>query len=228
MPSATNITHEEHHRALVSRLAAGITPARRLWPASVRLALWLALEAAILAWVVVHARSDFRLELARPWYFFEIVFFVTAGLLSAQFALRSAIPGRAVRPVEAFPCFGLMLGGTALVLIGQPPDFNYRLADFVRIGLTCAYRTCILGVLPWLVLWWTVKRGAALQGGLSGLFIGAGALLFSFAMMRIDCPIDDPLHLITWHFLPALAGIALSALAGSIWLGFGQRLFRGR
>jgi Negative regulator of sigma F len=84
----------------------------------------------------------------------------------------------------------------------------------------------MLAVLPWLALWWTVKRGAPLRGGISGLWIGAGALFFAFAMMRIAYPIDEPLHLITWHLLPALVGIALSALAGSTWLGFRSRLLR--
>ena len=30
--------HDEHHRALVRRLAAEVKPTRRLWPVSIRLA----------------------------------------------------------------------------------------------------------------------------------------------------------------------------------------------
>jgi len=32
--------------------------------------------------------------------------------------------------------------------------------------------------------------------------------------MRVRCPIDEGRHLLVWHFLPVLAGIALSACAG--------------
>ena len=59
-----------------------------------------------------------------------------------------------------------------------------------------------------------------MSGRLSGLFVGAGALSFSFAIMRVACPIDEPLHLLAWHLLPALALIGLSTLAGGIWLRF--------
>ncbi len=44
------------------------------------------------------------------------------------------------------------------------------------------------------------------------------AFLISFALVRVDCPIDDGLHLIIWHFIPALGGIVLSACVGIILL----------
>jgi hypothetical protein len=94
------------------------------------------------------------------------------------------------------------------------------LGDFVRAGLPCARGTWMLAALPLVVLWWMVRRGASMRGGLSGLLVGAGALFFSFAMMRVACPIDEPLHVLTWHLLPALALMALSTLAGSVWLRF--------
>jgi hypothetical protein len=121
----------------------------------------------------------------------------------------------------------LVLGGIAVVVVSQPLGINDRLGEFIKTGIPCAYLTAMLAALPWLVLWWAVKRGAPLRGGISGLWIGAGALFFAFAMMRIACPIDDPLHLITWHFLPTVMWITLSALAGSAWLGLRAR-FRQR
>jgi hypothetical protein len=102
-------------------------------------------------------------------------------------------------------------------------DTANQLGNFTRIGLRCAVSTVMFGALPWLALWWLVGRGAPLSGGLSGLFVGAGSLLFSFAVMRIVCPIDDPLHLLMWHLLPAIAVIGLSTLAGAVWLRFRPR-----
>jgi len=199
-------------------------PVQRLWPASVRLVLWLALESAVLAWVIVHARNDFMPKLARPAYLLEFMSFGTAAILSAWCALKSALPGRVVRPVEAFLCLVLVLAGTTIVAVSQQPNFNGQLGAFVKLGIPCVCLTGLLAALPWLVLWWTVKRGAPLQGAISGLWIGAAAFFSAFAMMRIVCPIDDPLHLITWHLLPALVATALSASAGRIWLGLRLRL----
>lgn len=223
MEQALYMTHEEHHRALVKQIAGDITGARRLWPVSARLALWLALEGAILVWALIHARSDLMLKLNLPVYAAEVVAFGVAAILSARLALRSAIPGRDMRPAEVVLCIALVLAGSALVAVGHSPGLNGRPGEFFRVGLPCAWATCMLAALPWLALWWAVKRGAPMRGGISGLWTGAGALLFAFAMLRLVCPIDDPLHIIAWHLLPALAVIALSAWAGSAWLGFRLR-----
>jgi hypothetical protein len=62
-----------------------------------------------------------------------------------------------------------------------------------------------------------------MHGATTGALVGAGAMPFSFALMRIKCPIDEPAHLLVWHLLPALMLIATPALAGSIWLHFRPR-----
>jgi hypothetical protein len=44
MTEVSQMTHDEHHSALVRRLAAEVKPTRRLWSVGVRLAPWIALE----------------------------------------------------------------------------------------------------------------------------------------------------------------------------------------
>jgi hypothetical protein len=217
---APHISHEEHHRALVRRLSSEVRPARPLWPVGARLGLWMVLEAGVLAWVMSHTTNHFTAKLTHPVYVIELVFFAGAALISAALALRSAVPGRTLSASEATIAGTLVLAGTIVFTIARPMDTSYTLGDFARSGLRCACETVMLGALPWLSLWWMVRRGAPMSAWLSGLLVGAGALLFSFAVMRIACPIDEPLHLLTWHLLPALASVALSALAGATWLRF--------
>jgi hypothetical protein len=220
MNGAPDISHEEHHRALVKRLSSEAWPARPLWPVGARLGLWMVIEAGVLAWVMSHTTNHFTARLANPGYVIELVFFAGAAIISAALALRSAIPGRPLSMSEATIAGAVVLAGTIVLTIAQPMDASCPLGDFARSGLRCACETVMFGALPWLALWWMVRRGASMSGWLSGLLVGAGALLFSFAVMRIACPIDEPLHLLTWHLLPALLVIALSALAGAGWLRF--------
>jgi hypothetical protein len=220
MPEVSQITHEDHHRALVRRLATEVKPTRRLWSVGIRLGIWILLEVGVLAWVVTHTDNDFIQKLRQQVYAIEILFFAAAAIISAILALRSAVPGRALRASEATLAAVLVLAGAALVTAAEPMNTPNPLGDFVRAGLPCARGTWMLAALPLLLLWWMVRRGASMRGGVSGLLVGAGALFFSFAMMRIACPIDEPLHVLTWHLLPALALIGLSTLAGSVWLRF--------
>jgi hypothetical protein len=215
--------HAERHRLLVESLAAKVTPVRPLWPIGVRLGLWLLLESIVLMWVATHTRNNFVTKLGHLDYALEVFLFAAAATLAAMMALRAAIPGRSASPREIALAVVAVLIGLTLVVIGEPVRTGYPLGEFLHVGIKCAVQTCVLASLPWLALWWAVKRGAPMRGASVGALIGAAALLFSFALMRIDCPIDEPLHLVTWHLLPALGMTALSALAGAGWLRFRPR-----
>jgi hypothetical protein len=215
--------HAERHRMLVEALAANVMPVRPLWPVSVRLGLWLLLEAIVLMWVATHTGNDFMRKLGHLDYALEVMFFAAAATLAAMMALRVAIPGRSAGARQVAVAVALVLIGTALVMVGEPARTGYPLGEFFRVGIGCAVQTCVLAGLPWLALWWAVKRGAPMRSAAAGASTGAAALLFSFALMRIGCPIDEPLHIVTWHLLPALGMTALSALAGAVWLRFRPR-----
>jgi Negative regulator of sigma F len=87
------------------------------------------------------------------------------------------------------------------MIMALPIATSDSLGNFVRIGWRCVVRTVLLGTLPWLGLWRLVKRGASMRGWVSEFLAGAGALLFSFMVMRIMCPSDEPLHRVIWHLL---------------------------
>jgi hypothetical protein len=224
MSDAQQITHEEHHRALVGQLAAELKPTRRLWPVSARMGPLMVLEVGTLAAIITHTNNPVAAKLAQPIYTFEVLLFAAAAVVFAVMALRSAIPGRILGAQGAILAGMFVTAGVLLLVIGQPMSSTEPLAEFLSIGLRCACMTAVLALLPWLTLWWLVKRGAPMSGQLSGWLIGAGALSFSFATMRLACPIDERLHLLIWHLLPALLLTALSAIAGAAWLRFRPRL----
>ena len=217
----SQLDHETRHRALVERLVSQLRPVRRLWPVNVRLAIWIALEAAVLLFVVHHThRTDLAQQIHNLWFLLGVGGFAVAGTLGGALALRSAIPGREPRTTE-FVLLIALTAASGLVLLHEPIDFGMPIGTFIRQGLPCVFGTLMLAILPLLALFWAVRRGAPLAGGIGGALAGAGAFLFSFAFMRVNCPIDEGLHLFMWHFLPALIGVALSA-------GAGYLLFRKR
>ena len=210
----SQLDHETRHRALVERLVSQLRPVRRLWPVNVRLAIWIALEAAVLLFVTLHThRTDLAQQIHNLWFLLGVGGFAVAGTLGGALALRSAIPGREPRTTE-FVLLIVLTAASGLVLLHEPIDFGMPIGTFIRQGLSCVFGTLMLAALPLLALFWAVRRGAPLAGGIGGALAGAGAFLFSFAFMRVNCPIDEGLHLFMWHFLPALIGVALSAGAG--------------
>jgi hypothetical protein len=208
--------HETLHHALVERMVADLRPVRRLWPVRARLALWIALEAGVLLLLIGNGhRSDLAAQLGNPWYLLGVVGFALAGAVSAAFALRSAIPGREPSATE-IGVLAVLAGASALLLLKEPLDTSVPLASFIGTGLRCALEIAIFAALPCVALLWAVRRGAPLAAGFDGALVGAGAFLFSFALMRVRCPLDEGLHLLVWHLIPALAGIALAAFLGTM------------
>lgn len=208
--------HETVHRKMVERIVADLQPVGRLWPLSLRLAAWATVELALLLFVLRNThRSDLALQLGNPSYLLTVGGFLLAGVLGASLALRSAIPGREPRVAETGLLIVLVFASTLLVL-HQPLREDVLVATFVKAGFPCAIGTFMLAAIPWLALLWAVGRGAPLSAGFGGGLIGAGAFLSSFALMRLNCPVDEGTHLLVWHLLPALGGIVLSACVGAL------------
>ena len=111
MSSSAQMIHDEHHRALVRRLAAELKPTRSMWPVSIRLALWMALEIGILMWVMTGSGRNVIGRLKEPAYAMEVLFFGFAAVILATLALRSAIPGRYLSAREASLAGLLALAG---------------------------------------------------------------------------------------------------------------------
>jgi hypothetical protein len=218
--------HETVHRETVERIVAELRPVRRLWPLSLRLATWAILEVAVLL-LVLHStsRTDLTQQMRNPWYLLSVGGFVLAGALGAALALRSAIPGREPRTAESALLIVLAFS-SALLSLHLPFKGNLLVTTFVKEGLPCVHGIVMLAAIPWFALLWAVRRGVPLSAGLAGALVGAAAFLSSFALMRIKCPIDEGAHLLVWHLLPALIGVALSAWAGILLFKRRNNLYR--
>jgi hypothetical protein len=218
MTKSSQPDHETLHHALVDHIVADLRPVRRIWPLSVRLALWIALELVVLLLIVGYARrTDLAQQVRDPWYLVGVGSFALTGVIGASFALRSAVPGSEPRAMEIG--FLLVLAvASAFLLLHEPFNASLSVGKFIAAGLPCAMGIMMFAALPWFALLWAVKRAAPLSPGLDGALIGAAAFLCSFALKRVNCPINEGLHLFMWHFLPAVGGIALSAFVGTVFL----------
>jgi hypothetical protein len=207
---------EKLHQRLVERIIADLRPVRRLWPLSYRLALWIALVVGVLFLTINDTRrTDLVHQIHNPWFILGVAGFAVAGVIGASFALRAAVPGHEPRATEVG--FLLVIAvASALLLLHEPFNSSLSFGKFIDTGLPCALEILMFAALPWIALSWSVRRGAPLSPRLDGALIGAAAFLLSFAQMRVICPIDEGLHLLMWHFLPAVAGIALSAFVGTV------------
>jgi hypothetical protein len=213
-PKVKEIRYDE----LLGPLIDEMQPVRRVWPVSVRFALWLIVELGLLATVALaFPRDDLGARLHDIRYILELGFFSSAGIIAALLALRTAIPGREASRVELLALGSLAIAAVVLVTRGQVRT-DLTLNAFVDEGVRCLLCTTVLAALPWALLFWAVRRGAPLPVETAGGLIGAAAFCFAFAATRLGCPDDGVLHVLVWHVLPVALGACLSIFAGTAWL----------
>jgi hypothetical protein len=212
-PQSDNVRYD----ALVERLFPNFEAARPVWPVHTRLAVWLTLELSILLVGLVSHRADLAQKLRSSQYLLELGVFVAMGTLGAVLALRTAIPGREAKRNEL--ALLTIAAFAAIILISHEPSSDIgSLAQFVRLGIKCALFTGMFAALPWLGLFWLVRRGATLEAQTAGGLIGVAAFSFALAIGHLRCPIEDSLHFLIWHMLPGFLGVFFSILAGTGWL----------
>jgi hypothetical protein len=210
-------TDEIRYDIMVERLFPDYQPAKPLWPVHKRLVLWLALEFGIVvAGFAVH-RPDLLQRLRSTQYLLELGAFLAMGTGAAVLALRTAIPGCEPNRYELSVI--LIVALTAIGLIAcEHSIMPVSVAQFIRAGIQCTIFTGTVAVVPWIGLFWAVRRGAPLAPLSAGALIGMATFSFAFALGRLCCPIEDSLHFLTWHMLPGVGGVLLSISAASAWL----------
>jgi hypothetical protein len=211
--------------ALIERLVADLRPVHRLWPAGLRLMLWVLLELVIifarLSWapgVGLPIRADLLNQIHHPFYLFQLGAFALAGSLCAFLAVCSAVPGCEPRRVQ-LAIVGV-ISALAILSVGLLPiDTSTEVLVFMKDGLKCFGLTTLLALLPWLGVFCAVRRGMPMERSLSGVLVASAAFLFAFAITRIGCPFDDGLHLLLWHLLlPLGLAMLVSVYATRNWL----------
>jgi len=211
-------TPQVQYDLLIDRLIGDFRPARPLWQVGARLGMWLLLEIGIISSLItLRGYDELSVQLESIRYLLELGVFIFVGVAAANLALRTAIPGREATRGELTLISMAGLVGIGLIL-SQPVKTDALVGQFVWTGSTSLLSMVSLAAVPWIVLFWAVKRGVPLQPAMSGGLVGAAAFCFAFVALRLVSPVNDSLELLTWQVLPIGLATALSMFAGAIWL----------
>jgi negative regulator of sigma F NrsF-like protein len=216
--------HEIDYDVLIDRSIKDFQPAKRLWSVPIRVALWILLEGIIVMLAAAFSSSALMLGLTHdPGRALGVAALVFASIGAAFLALRSAIPGREATTAEVL-LLATAIAGAIMVSVESRASADAFAVSF-HAGLSANLQIVGFAALPWLVLFWAVRRGVPLDPGKSGGLVGAAAFCFALAAARLVSGSNESMSLITWQVLPALVGAAASALTGIFWLN-PSRLWR--
>jgi hypothetical protein len=202
---------EIDYGVLIDRLIEDFGPVKRLWPVSIRLVVWILIEATILGVATLFKGSA---DAAGVFYFrnygLDAGAFLLASIAAASIALRNSIPGRETNASELILLVVGIIAAAAIVQF-EPLPGTLLSSDAFRSALG---HQLAFAALPWVALFWAARRAMPLRPRLTGGIIGVAASSFAIAAGLV-C---GPIYSITWELLAGAIVTALSAAAGAVWL----------
>lgn len=200
---------------LISLMTAGHRPVDTGW---LRRVTWLCTLAALavtalLVLLVLGARRD----LAVAWLTVPVIAKVLLGASVAGIALslfqRSLRPGlrpRRFLPLVALPIVAVV-GWAALTLLRAPVE-QWGMLIFGSYWRACLIAIPLYALLPLAILFGLARRGAPVDGTLTGACAGLASAGLATIAYSLHCPDDTAPFLATWYTLAIAAVTAIGAV----------------
>lgn len=200
---------------LISLMSASARPVDTGW---LRRATWLCALVALsasagLVLLTLGARPDF----ARAWMTLPVIAKATFGTSIAAMALvlfqDSLRPG--LKPARRLPFVAvplLVAAGWALLTLAQAPAEQWSALIFGRYWRACLIAVPLYALLPLAVLLLLARRGAPVDGVLTGACAGLASAGLATVAYSLHCPDDTVPFLATWYTIATVIVAALGAL----------------
>lgn len=200
---------------LITLMSASSRPVDTGW---LRRATWLGAFAAFAATAgLVLLTLGTRPDLAGAWTTLPVIAKALFGASIAavaltlfQSSLRPGLKPARRLPVVAIPL--LVVAGWALLTLAQAPAEQWDTLIFGRHWQACLIAVTLYALLPLVVLFLLARRGAPVDGALTGACAGLASAGLATVAYSLHCPDDTAPFLATWYTLATAIVAVLGAL----------------
>jgi hypothetical protein len=200
---------------LIAVLSAGQCSVDTGW---LRRATWLcALAALALTALLVLLALGARPDLAGAWLTPPVVAKALLGASVASIALvlfqRSLRPG--LKPGKGLPLVAIplaLVAGWALVTLALAPTEQWSALIFGRYWRACLISVPLYALVPLVILFGLARRGAPVDGRLTGACAGLASAGLAVVAYSLHCPDDTAPFLATWYMIAIAVVTGLGAL----------------
>ncbi|RYE31834.1 MAG: DUF1109 domain-containing protein [Hyphomicrobiales bacterium] len=204
-----------HTDDLIALMSASNRPVDTGW---LRRATWLGALAALaatagLVLLTLGTRPDFN----SAWATLPVIAKTALGASIAIVALvlfqASLRPG--LKPVRRLPLIAVPLlgaAGWALLTLAQAPAEQWSALIFGRYWRSCLIAVPLYAIVPLVVLLLLARRGAPVDGALTGACAGFASAGLATVAYSLHCPDDTAPFLATWYTLATAIVATFGAL----------------
>ncbi|RXT56158.1 hypothetical protein B6S44_08855 [Bosea sp. Tri-44] len=201
---------------LISLMAASHQPVDT---GRLRHATWLAAAVAlsVTAMVLVNTlgvRPDLAAAIMTMPVIAKLLFGGSIAMISLilfQQSLRPGLQPRRLLPLAAIPV--ALIAGFALLTLAQAPAEQWNTLIFGRYWRSCLFNVPLYALLPLAVLLLLARRGAPIDGRLTGASAGLASGGLAAVAYALHCPDDTIPFLAIWYTLAVALVAGISTLA---------------
>jgi hypothetical protein len=211
---------------LIARLVSEAGPVRRLVDPRQRASLWTAAALVCTFLGVLHfgVRRDFDAAIRGVELWLRLALLTSTLWLAISASFRMSVPGRETRvwrrwwPLVALGALVAVVAGdvAATALAGTHRGSPMR-------AWTCLRKVSLVGAFPAALAVLLIGRARTLEPQWAATLGIVAAAAAGGLTAELACPIRAPLHILLWHALPVVAGIAVGLAAGTALLTWMRR-----
>lgn len=205
-----------HTDDLITQLAAGLRPVRRVWHPLVSTAIWVCAAAAVIGAAVAAfgLRPDIAARFAGGFDAPAMLASAATGVLAALAAFELALPDRdrrwALLPIPAALAWLSTMGWGCLQDLARLGPEGLRLTT----SFPCLAFIAGLGLPLTLVMLWLARHAAWFRPGPVAALGGLSAAAFASAGLTLIHYLDAAAMVLVWHGVSVALVVALAGLAG--------------
>jgi len=187
---------------LIRELARQGVPVRPCGRPLIRFCQWAVAASLFIAIgvVVLGLRVDVATVSQSPEFVWQSLFMLGVAAVCATSAFTLSVPDKRSLWLTIVPLATLV--AWSVLIAGMLFSASYVQAG---PGLKCLRNILALSFAPGALLYFMLRRAAALNVGAVGLLAALGVAALACLGTRFICHDDNPVHLLVWHYVPVLA-----------------------
>ncbi len=202
---------------LIEKLSSELRPVQPVESVARRLFTWLGISIFCVAAGISLSglREEWQVVFQTPALLLQNIAILLGIITSAAAALLLSVPGnekaKATKFLVAIPVVIWIL----ILIFGITEKREFH----PGMGVNCATDVFLFGILPGLLLFFLVRKGAALLRGYAGFLVLLASAGMGAWALQFTCHNDDPAHILLWHFVPMV-------ILGSVGILVGRKFIR--
>lgn len=191
-----------HPDDLISRLTSDLQPIKVIQFGLKELikVVFVGLTCVFTAVVISGIRTDIREVVMTKQFLTHTVTLLILCFISILTAFSMSIPTQDIQPFYRRPIFYIVIYILSLLSLFLTTSDPFL---YLGHGFSCFIEILSISILPAALLFYLIRRAAALRRDFLGLVVLLSGVSFGLLGAQLTCIDESPIHLFLWHLFPS-------------------------